>query len=72
MPEHDESNRYLLDTAWLQDHLDDLDLRVLDCTVYLPNYFEESAQEKVEIIPAFRTTSAPTSREVSLLISLAT
>ncbi len=27
--------RYLVDTGWLQDHLDDRDLRVLDCTVFL-------------------------------------
>jgi thiosulfate/3-mercaptopyruvate sulfurtransferase len=54
MPEHGASNRYLVDTAWLQDHLDDLDLRILDCTVYLPNYFEESAQEKLEIIPGLQ------------------
>ncbi len=72
MPEQSTNNRYLVDTAWLQDHLDDPDLRILDCTVYLPNYFEESAQEKVEIVPGFRTTSAPIFREASMLISLAT
>ena len=54
MPEQDANNRYLVDTAWLQDHLDDPELRILDCTVYLPNYFEESAQEQVEIVPTFR------------------
>jgi thiosulfate/3-mercaptopyruvate sulfurtransferase len=26
-------SRYLLETDWLQDHLDDPDLRILDCTV---------------------------------------
>ena len=54
MPEQTANNRYLVDTAWLQDHLDDPDLRILDCTVYLPNYFEESAQEKVEIVPGLQ------------------
>lgn len=50
MPEQDANNRYLIDTAWLQDHLHDPELRILDCTVYLPNYFEESAQQKVEVV----------------------
>jgi thiosulfate/3-mercaptopyruvate sulfurtransferase len=54
MPEQDTKNRYLVDGAWLQDHLDDPELRILDCTVYLPNYFEESAQEKVEIVPGLQ------------------
>ena len=54
MPEQSANNRYLVDTAWLQEHLDDPELRILDCTVYLPNYFEESAQEKVEIVPGLQ------------------
>jgi thiosulfate/3-mercaptopyruvate sulfurtransferase len=54
MPEQDANNRYLVDTSWLQDHLDDPELRILDCTVYLPNYFEESAQEQVEIVPGLQ------------------
>lgn len=29
------SSRYLIETGWLQDHLRDADLRVLDCTVFL-------------------------------------
>lgn len=41
---------YLVETDWLHAHLDDPDLRVLDCTVYLPNYFDESAAQKVEIV----------------------
>ena len=54
MPEQSTNNRYLVDTAWLQEHLDEPDLRILDCTVYLPNYFEDSAQEKVEIVPGLQ------------------
>ena len=54
MPEQEANNRYLVDTSWLQDHLDDPELRILDCTVYLPNYFEESAQEQVEIVPGLQ------------------
>ena len=42
--------QHLIETDWLESHLDDPDLRILDCTVYLPNYFDESAGEGVEII----------------------
>jgi len=31
----DRRSRYLVTTQWLQDHLEDPDLRVLDCTVFL-------------------------------------
>jgi thiosulfate/3-mercaptopyruvate sulfurtransferase len=31
----DRRSRYLVDTQWLEDHLEDADLRVLDCTVFL-------------------------------------
>jgi thiosulfate/3-mercaptopyruvate sulfurtransferase len=36
--------QYLVETDWLADHLDDPDLRIVDCTQYLPTY-----GEKVEI-----------------------
>jgi thiosulfate/3-mercaptopyruvate sulfurtransferase len=49
MPDQ-ETHRHLVDTQWLQDHLNDPGLRILDCTVYLPNYFEESAGKMVEIV----------------------
>ena len=45
------TDRQLVDTAWLEEHLADRDLRIIDCTVYLPNYFEESAGTKLEIVP---------------------
>ncbi len=32
--------QYLVETDWLAEHLDDPDLRILDCTQYLPDYFE--------------------------------
>jgi thiosulfate/3-mercaptopyruvate sulfurtransferase len=54
MPDESPENPYLVDTAWLQDHLENPELRILDCTVYLPNYFEESAQEKVQIVPGLQ------------------
>lgn len=46
-----QNSKYLVETDWLQEHLDDPDLRLLDCTVYLPNYFEESSSRRVEIVP---------------------
>src|SRR5262249_18439248 len=45
-----QNPQYLVETDWLQAHLDDVNLRVLDCTVYLPNYFDASAAQKVEIV----------------------
>jgi thiosulfate/3-mercaptopyruvate sulfurtransferase len=45
-----QNPQYLVETDWLQMHLDDANLRILDCTVYLPNYFDDSAAEKVDIV----------------------
>jgi thiosulfate/3-mercaptopyruvate sulfurtransferase len=42
--------QYLVETDWLQDNLEDPNLRVLDCTVYLTNYFDESAGRRLEIV----------------------
>ncbi len=39
---------YLVETSWLAEHLVDPDLRVVDCTHYLPNYFDESAGRHIE------------------------
>jgi len=46
-----QNSIYLVETDWLQQHLHNPDLRILDCTVYLPNYFEESSGRQVEIVP---------------------
>ncbi len=40
----------LIETDWLEDHLDDPDLRIIDCTVFLPNYFDERAAEEVQVV----------------------
>ena len=45
-----QNPQYLVETDWLHAHLEDANLRVLDCTVYLPNYFDASAAEKLEIV----------------------
>lgn len=39
---------YLVETGWLAEHLDDPDLRIVDCTHYLPNYYDESAGQRIE------------------------
>ncbi|HUG14877.1 MAG TPA: sulfurtransferase [Thermomicrobiales bacterium] len=35
------NSQYLVETEWLADHLDDPDLRIVDCTMYLPDDSEE-------------------------------
>ena len=42
---------HLVETDWLEANLDDPNLRILDCTVFLPNYFEESAADEVQVVP---------------------
>ena len=44
-----QTSEYLVETDWLESNLDDANLRVIDCTVFLPNYFDESAGEHVEV-----------------------
>ena len=46
-----QTSEYLVETDWLESNLDDANLRVIDCTVFLPNYFDESAGEHVEVEP---------------------
>jgi len=45
-----QNPQYLVETDWLHAHLEDANLRALDCTVYLPNYFDASAAQKLEIV----------------------
>ena len=40
-----QNPQHLVETDWLQENLDDPNLRIIDCTVYLPNYFDETADE---------------------------
>jgi thiosulfate/3-mercaptopyruvate sulfurtransferase len=35
------NRQYLVETDWLESHLDDPGLRILDCTQYLPGYFDD-------------------------------
>lgn len=40
---------YLVDCDWLAAHLDAPELRIVECTSQLPNYFEPSAAEGLEL-----------------------
>lgn len=42
-------HNHLVDTAWLAAHLDAPGLRVVECTSQLPNYFEPSAADGLEL-----------------------
>ena len=42
---------YLVQTGELESRLGDPALRVIDCTLYLPNYFAESAGRRIEMVP---------------------
>jgi thiosulfate/3-mercaptopyruvate sulfurtransferase len=41
---------YLVETNWLEEHLGDPENRIIDCTQYLPNYFDESASRRIEMV----------------------
>jgi thiosulfate/3-mercaptopyruvate sulfurtransferase len=41
---------YLVETGELEARLGDPALRVIDCTLYLPNYFDESAGRRIEMV----------------------
>ncbi len=43
-------SKYLVETSWLADHLDDPDLRIIDANAEMPNYFEKSAEQSIELI----------------------
>ena len=41
---------YLVDCDWLAEHLDSPQLRIVECTSQLPNYFESSAADGLELL----------------------
>lgn len=41
---------HLVDTDWLAVHLDADELRIVECTSQLPNYFEDSAADGLELV----------------------
>ena len=40
---------YLVDCDWLVEHSDSPELRIVECTSQLPNYFEDSADQGLEL-----------------------
>ena len=58
--------QYLVETEWLAEHLDDPDLRIIDCTSYLPDYFEavEWSGTKAGRITTLRATSPDRSTSI--------
>ncbi len=50
IPMVNTKSEMLVETDWLEANLGDPDLRVIDCTAYMPNYFDESAAEGLEIV----------------------
>jgi thiosulfate/3-mercaptopyruvate sulfurtransferase len=45
-----QNPQYLVETDWLAEHLDDPDLRIIECNVGMPNYHEASAGDRIEIV----------------------
>ncbi|MEM7543205.1 MAG: sulfurtransferase [Pseudomonadota bacterium] len=44
-----EAENYVVSARWLLGHLDAPDLRIIECTSLLPNYFEESCEDGLEL-----------------------
>ena len=42
-------HNYLVDCQWLAAHLNEPELRIVECTSQLPNYFEASAADGLEL-----------------------
>ena len=45
-----QNPQYLVETDWLAEHLNDPDLRIIECNAGLPNYYEDSAGDRIEIV----------------------
>lgn len=45
-----QNHQYLVETEWLAGHLNDPDLRIIECNVGMPNYREDSAGDHIEIV----------------------
>jgi thiosulfate/3-mercaptopyruvate sulfurtransferase len=61
---------HLVETDWLESQLANPTLRIIDCTVFLPNYFDESAGEQVEVVSgrdAYQAGHIPGSAFVDLV-----
>ncbi|MFP6681951.1 MAG: sulfurtransferase [Gammaproteobacteria bacterium] len=64
---------YLVECDWLAAHLDSPDLRIVECTSLLPNYFEPSAADGLDVAsgrPLFDETHIAGATYVDLLHEL--
>ena len=64
---------YLVECDWLAAHLDSPELRIVECTSQLPNYFEPSAADGLELTssrPLFDEAHIPNATYVDLLHEL--
>ena len=62
--------QYLVETDWLAEHLDDPDLRIIDCTSYLPDYFEKAEVTKASGAENYAQGHIPGSVYVDLIHDL--
>ena len=65
--------KHLVDCDWLDQHLDAPELRIIECTSQLPNYFESSAADGLELAsgrPLFDEAHIPGATYVDLLHEL--
>lgn len=62
--------QYLVSGDWLEEHLDDHDLRILDCTSYLPDYFEKDEIVKESGRANYQQGHIPGSAYVDILEEL--
>jgi thiosulfate/3-mercaptopyruvate sulfurtransferase len=45
-----QNPQYLVETDWLAEHLNDPELRIIECNVGMPNYYEDSSGDHIEIV----------------------
>jgi len=45
-----QNPQYLVETDWLAEHLNDPELRIIECNVGMPNYLDESASDHIELV----------------------
>jgi len=45
-----QNPQYLVETDWLAEHLNDPELRIIECSVGMPNYHEDSSGDHIEIV----------------------
>lgn len=64
------NSQYLIESDWLEDHLSDHDLRILDCTSYLLDYFEKVKVTKVSGLANYEQGHIPGAAFVDIIYDL--